>query len=74
MNTPGDAVDDLAIALGIWMASDVTTHSQQECFVESVLVLAYEAGIARERALRPFDVHRQFAASIWDRIEREKTK
>ena len=47
LNLPEQAVDDLAIALGMWMGTHLVTNIQAECFVESVLVLAFKAGVEK---------------------------
>jgi len=39
------------------------------CYIESLLLLAKASGLDRERALRPFDIHRTIAAKTWDAIQ-----
>lgn len=73
LNTPEEAIDDLAIALGMWVGSGQICDTQVECFVESVLVLAYKAGVLKQRALRPFDVTRNIAEKVWAQCENVDT-
>ena len=71
INTCEQSVDDLAIGLGMLMGAEGNPPERKEayeCFVESVLVLAKNAGVDRDRALRPFDMHRESALTSWDRI------
>ena len=53
IETPESAVGNLAMALGMWMATGMVSEEQKECFVESVCVLAVEADV--EKALLAFD-------------------
>lgn len=69
MNSLEQSVEDLAMALGLWIGSGGTSLVQEECFVESIIVLAFGAGIKKEDALRPFDIHRKTAAKVWNELE-----
>ena len=71
MNTPEQSIGDLAIALGMLMAHEGRPTERMpayECFIESVLVLAFNAGVERKDALRPFDVYQKFAFDTWNQI------
>ena len=70
-NVPKEScVDDLAIALGMWMSGGIS-EMQAGCFIYSVLKLAKESGVTRERALQPFDVHAELAERIWTELVSE---
>ena len=73
MNTPAQSVGDLAIALGMWMVMGAN-ETQQKCFVESVLVLAHRAGVSRQEAIQPFDVHHRTATEIWDTLDQAELR
>lgn len=69
-----ESVENLAIALGMLIAAEGRPPERQsayECFVESTIVLARHAGVERERALQPFDCHREFAADIWEGLDED---
>ena len=66
------AVGDLAIALGMLMAHEGASRERTpayECFVESVLLLAFKAGLERDKALQPFDYHQRHASEFWAKLE-----
>jgi len=67
------AVDDLAIALGMWIgtacrAGTEVTKVQKTCYIEALVMLAKQAGLNRDRTLRPFDVSREIAEKAWDEL------
>lgn len=64
-------VDDLAVALGMWIGSALVSEMQAGCFIYSTLKLAKASGVDRERAIQPFDVFRDLANRVWDEIEAE---
>ena len=71
LNTPAQSVTDLALGLGQLMGAEGCPSQRQpayECFVESVLVLAFAAGLGRDESLQPFDLHRQHAEKVWERL------
>jgi len=75
MNTPEQAVGDLAIGLGQLIAAEHAPPERDpayKCFVESVLVLAFHAGVSKEKAIQPFDVFTHHATTIWDTLEKNK--
>ena len=46
----------------------IKIDSRIECFIESVLVLAFNSGVERKDALRHFDMHQKFASNTWNQI------
>ena len=71
MNSPEQSVGDLAIALGGFIGAWAVSDVEVECFIESVLVLAFKAGVNKTCALQPFDCHPQLAAKIWSDLENQ---
>lgn len=70
MNTAERAVGDLAITLGILVGASIVTSEQIDCYIESVLVLAFQARVSRQDALQPFDIFRDKAEKVWDELDR----
>lgn len=72
-SSPESCVDDMAVFLGIALASMQLTEMQVGCYLYSVLKLAKLSGVSKNRALRPFDVTSELATRIWDELENEET-
>ena len=72
MNTPQQATQDLATALGILIAHEHNPPQRQpayHAYIESVIILAHKAGLTRQQATQPFDHYQPYAQQIWDQLD-----